>query len=179
MASGLGMIVSYAALIMAVLIVGLCIAVMHLEQQSDKAQTGKDLWAVDEGIAWLTVVSDKRKSRKSETLRGAAYSLGMVEQIGSGNKADTQIKHPAVEKLHVTLTYKKPGKMLVKAIKNAAVSTSRKEGELMDGDKLILGSGENRIELQLSFVEHSDIIAAAGRDGKAEDVSRAKRLFKR
>ena len=178
MASGLGMIVSYAAVIMVASIIMLCVSVIRLEQQTVKEERGKGGWAADEGIAWLTVVSDKRKGKQSETLKGAAYSIGLVDQIGSGKNADTQIKHPAVEKMHVTLTYKRPGKMLVKQIKTAAVSTNRREGELMDGDLLILGVGGNRIELRLSFVEHSDIVAAT-RDGKSEGARKGGRLFGR
>ena len=66
--------------------------------------------------------------------------------------------------------------IVVKKIKNAVVSTSRKEGELMDGDKLILGEGENRIELQLSFIEHSDITAADSRDERSDEPRKAKRM---
>lgn len=178
MASKLAMIVSYAAVIMSILIIGICIEIMRLEQKIAKEKQGKGGggWEVDEGIAWLTVVSDKRKDKRTASLRGATYSLGISERLGSGSKADTLIKHPAVEKLHVSLTYKKPGKILVKKIKNAVVSTSRKEGELMDGDKLILGEGENRIELQLSFIEHSDITAADSRDERSDEPRKAKRM---
>ncbi len=170
MAAGLAMTVSYASVIIVILIILMCVEIMRLEE-SGTARKKTDEWETDEGIGWLTVVTDKRSGKRGGNLKGTTYSLSESERLGSSSKADTVIKHPAVEKVHVALTYKRPGKVLVKGIKKAVVSTSRMAGELMDGDRLILGEGDMRVELQLSFVNHSDI-AAAGRSEDAADKSR-------
>ncbi len=170
MAAGLAMTVSYISVILVILIILVCVEIMRLEESGANRKKTNE-WEIDEGIGWLTVVVDKRKGKHGGNLKGTTYSLSENERLGSSSKADTVIRHPAVEKIHVALTYKKPGRVLVKGMKRAVVVTSRKAGELMDGDRLILGDGDNRIELQLSFINHSDI-AAAGRDEDAADKPR-------
>lgn len=169
MTAGLAMTVSYAAVGIVLLILVVCMSIMTTESRLDEQEKGVEN-EMDEGIACLTVVADKRKGVRTKSLKGMTYSLSENEVLGSGGGADTVLKHPAVEKKHVSLTYRKPGKMLVKALRGAAVSTSRKGGELMDGDRLILGADENnRLELQLSFLKHADIEAAKNNDSDGWD----------
>ncbi len=165
MAAGIAMTVSYISVIIICILLAGCLTVMRHEQKEEKL-SGIVPGEMVDCVGYLTVVGDRRNGRRVlKNLKGEQYPLSTSETIGSSRKADTLISHPAVAKMHVELNYRKPGRVIVKALKNSRVSTNRKAGELMDGDMLILGEGNERLELRLSFIKQSDIDAAKNAAG--------------